>query len=150
MMYGVTCQSEPNTGGCFLCRWPLLSTMKSTPKKLKNNFFPRSVLFFKGFCAYYFTVYKYLAIWRAVKLGIFTHFTSTKLPWCSQSINSLMYVYYTDSQLLLMSTWSQLWLHVFILLPRKKSFCITPCQWCNLIFWAHAQLEEWNRTFWDF
>ena len=57
-MYGVTCQSEPNTGGCFLC----LSTMKSTPKKLKNNCFPRSVLFFKGFCAYYFTVYKYLAI----------------------------------------------------------------------------------------
>ena len=45
--------------------------------------------------AHYFTILVYLAPWRAVKLGFFFffHFIFTNLPWCSQSINSLMYVY---------------------------------------------------------
>ena len=43
--------------------------------------------------AHYFTIFIYLATWRAAKLGIFTHFMFTNLPQCSQSINSLIYVY---------------------------------------------------------
>ena len=43
--------------------------------------------------AHYFTVLMYLATWRAPKLGIFTHFTFTNSPRCSQSINTLIYVY---------------------------------------------------------
>ena len=42
---------------------------------------------------HYFTALIYLAIWRAAKLGIFTHFTITNLPWCSRSTNLLIYVY---------------------------------------------------------
>ena len=49
--------------------------------------------------AQYFTVLICLATWRAAKLGICTHFTSTNLPQCSQSVTSLMYVYYTDPHL---------------------------------------------------
>ena len=49
--------------------------------------------------AHYFTVFICLATWRAAKLGICTHFTSTNLPQCSQSVTSLMYVYYTDPHL---------------------------------------------------
>ena len=49
--------------------------------------------------AHYFTVLICLATWRAAKLGICTHFTSINLPHCSQSIKSLMYLYYTDPHL---------------------------------------------------
>ena len=77
--------------------------------------------------AYYFTVLIYVATWRAAKLGIFTHSTSINLPLRSQSINSLMYVDYTDPQLLFNSAWSQSWSHFFVLPPPQKDFCITPC-----------------------
>ena len=43
--------------------------------------------------AHFFTVLIYLAISRAAKLCIFTPFTFTNLLRCSQSINSLIYVY---------------------------------------------------------
>ena len=49
--------------------------------------------------AHYFTIIICLAPWRADKLGICTHFTSINLPQCSQSIKSLMYVYYTNPHL---------------------------------------------------
>ena len=80
--------------GCFWRRWPLLRLAKSAPKKLKSSYFLRQVLFFKG-SRTYFTVLIYLAPRRDAK-RIFTHFTSINLLWCSQSITSLMYVYYTD------------------------------------------------------
>ena len=44
---------------------------------------------------HYFIVLMYLGTWKAAKLDIFIHFTSINLPHLSQSINSLMYVYYT-------------------------------------------------------
>ena len=42
---------------------------------------------------HYFTVSIYLAIRRAAKLGIFTHFMLTNLPRCSQSMKSLIPVH---------------------------------------------------------
>ena len=44
---------------------------------------------------HYFIVLMYLGTWKAAKLDIFIHFTSINLPHLSQSISSLMYVYYT-------------------------------------------------------
>ena len=79
--------------------------------------------------ANYFTILIYFAAWKAAKLGIFfIHFMFTNLPWCSQSINSLIYVYilYTDPWLLFMSAWSQSWSHFFILTLSKKIFLYYP------------------------
>ena len=89
----------PNTG-CFSSWWPLLGTTKLVPKKLKNNFFP--IFYSLKAHAHYFTILMYLETWRGAKLGIFTHFTFTNIPWCNQSMNSLIYVYtlYTDPQLI--------------------------------------------------
>ena len=82
-------------------------------QKLKKQFFSKiSYIYSLKAHAHYFTVLIYLATWRAGKLGISTHLTSINLPWYSQSINSLMYVHYTDSQLLFMNAWS----HFFMLL----------------------------------
>ena len=72
-------------------RWPILGARKSAPKKSKNNFFQDKFYSLMAH-AHYFTVLIYLANCRAAKIGIFTHFTSTNLPQCSQSINSLIYV----------------------------------------------------------
>ena len=85
-----------------------LGARKSMPKKI--IFFQDKFYSLKAH-AHYFTVLIYLATWRVVKLGIFSHFTSTNLSRCSQSNNLLMYVYYTDSQLLFMCAWSQSCLH---------------------------------------
>ena len=76
--------------GCFPRRWTLLSARKLVPKKLKNIF---SKIRYSHAHAHYFIVFIYLATWRAAKLGIFTHFMFTNLLRCSQSINSLIYVY---------------------------------------------------------
>ena len=108
--------ASPNTG-CFTSRWLLLGATKLVPKKGKNNFFPKT-------CVHYFTVLIYLAIWRAAKLGVFTHFMFTNLPRCSQNIKSLIH---TDPLLLFMSAWSQSWWHFFVLPPPKNYICITPC-----------------------
>ena len=81
--------SDTNTG-CFSCRWPLLGVTKSAPQEFENSFSQDKFYSLKVH-AHYFTVLIYLAIWGAAKLGIFTHFTSPNLPWCSWSINSLMY-----------------------------------------------------------
>ena len=86
---------------------------KIDAQKIKKQFF--SKFYSLTAHAHYFTVLTHLATWRATKLDIFTHFTSINLSQCSQSINSLMDVYYTDPQLLFMSTWSQLWSHFFVL-----------------------------------
>ena len=76
----------PNTG-CFSRRWPLLGARKSAV-------FFQDMLYSLKAHAHYFTVLIYLVTWRAAKLGIFTHFTFTNLLRCSQSIISLIYVYY--------------------------------------------------------
>ena len=57
----------------------------------------------------------------------FFHFTFTNLPWCSQSMNSLIYVYPIQ-----ISSWSQTWSHLFVLPAPKKVFCINP--WWVLVF----------------
>ena len=75
--------------------------------------------------AHDFIVLIYLTTWTAVKLGIFTHITFTKLRRCSQSINSLIYVY--SIQLLFMTAWSQLLSYFFVPSPPKKIFYITLC-----------------------
>ena len=62
-------------------------------QKLKKQIFFHDKFYPSKAHVYYFTVLIYLATWRAAKLGIFTHFMFTNLPWCSQSINSLIYVY---------------------------------------------------------
>ena len=97
----------------------------SAPKKLKNNFFQDKFYSLKAH-AHYFTVLIYLATWRTAKLGIFTYFRSINLPRRKQSINSLMYVYYTDLQLIFMSSWSQSWSHFFVLPPPKKNSVLSP------------------------
>ena len=79
--------------GCFSCWWPLLGARKSALKKLKKQFFFQNKLYSFKARAHYFADLTHLTIWRAAKLGIFTHFTFTKLPQCNQSINSLIYVY---------------------------------------------------------
>ena len=66
---------------------------KIDTQKIKNNFFCQDKFYSLKAHAHYFTVFIYLATWRAAKLGIFTHFTLTNLPRCSQSMNSLIYVY---------------------------------------------------------
>ena len=76
---------------------------------------------------HYFTVLIYLETWRGAKTGVFTHFTFTNLPWCSQIMNSLIYVYS-----ILIPSWWQTWSHFFVLRPLKKNFCITP--WWVFIF----------------
>ena len=75
--------------------------------------------------AHDFIVLVYLTTWTAVKLGIFTHITFTKLRRCSQSINSLIYVY--SIQLLFMTAWSQLLSYFFVPSSPKKIFYITLC-----------------------
>ena len=109
--------------GCFPRRWTLLSARKLVPKKLKNIF---SKIRYSHAHAHYFIVFIYLATWRAAKLDIFTHFFFTNLPWCSQSMNSLICILYTDPQLLFMSAWSQSWSHFFVLPPPKIILCIIP------------------------
>ena len=81
--------ASPNTG-CFSTRWPLLGARKSSPKKLKNNFFQYMLYSLKAH-AHYLTVFIYLETWRGPKLGIFIHFTFKNLPRCSQSMNSYVY-----------------------------------------------------------
>ena len=83
--------SGPNTG-CFSRVWPLLGARKSASKKLKNIFFQDKFYSLKAH-AHYFTVFIYLATWRTAKLDIFTHFMFTNSPRCSQSMNSLIYIY---------------------------------------------------------
>ena len=122
---------SPNKG-CFSCRWLLLGATKLAIFS-QHNFYSQHKAH-----AHYFTVLVYLATWRAAKLGIFTHAMSIKLPQCSQSINSLMYVYYTDPQLFFMSAWPQLWSHFFVIppppLPPKKNSILTP---------EHIQFFTW-------
>ena len=60
----------------------------------KNIFFQDKFYSLKSH-AYYFNVFRYLATWRADKLGIFTHFTFTKLPRCSQNTNLLILTHKT-------------------------------------------------------
>ena len=67
-------------------------------QKIKKNFFFQDKFYSKAHPGY-FTVLIYLATWRAAELDIFTHFRFVNLPQYRQSINSFMYVYYTDPQL---------------------------------------------------
>ena len=139
---------SPNTG-CFSRRWPPLAATKSAPKKLKNIFFVQDKLCSLKAHVHYFTLLNYLATWRA-NLGVFTHFTSINLPQCRQSINSLMYVYYTDPQLLFMSAWSQSWSYFFVLSPPLKNFCIPPLDWLikqKQKIQNYQNVSEWNHFF---
>ena len=71
--------------------------------------------------AHYFTVFIYLETWRGAKLGIYTHFTFTNSPWCSQSMNSLIYVYSMQ-----IPRWSQMWSPHFFVPPPLKKFFVLP------------------------
>ena len=66
---------------------------KIDTQKIKNNFFCQDKFYSLKAHAHYFTVFIYLATWRAPTLGIFTYSIFTNLPWCSQSMNSLIYIY---------------------------------------------------------
>ena len=83
--------SGPNTG-CFSPRRALLGARTLAPKK---TFFFQDKLYSLKSHAYYFNVFRYLATWRADKLGIFTHFTFTNLPRCSQNMNLLILTHKT-------------------------------------------------------
>ena len=48
-------------------------------QKIKNNFFQNKFYSLKAH-GDYFTVFIYLATWRAANLGIFTHFRSQTYP----------------------------------------------------------------------
>ena len=106
---------------------------KLVPQNLKNNFFQDKFYSLKAH-AYYFTVLIYFATWRVNKLGIFTHFTSTNLSWCSQSINSLIYVYYAYPQLLFMSPPL---IRFFAVLLRPPPYIFLLCISCLCISYIH-------------
>ena len=72
--------------------WPSVSRENRRPKSQKIFFFQDKFYSLKAY-AHCFTVLIYSATSRAAKLGIFTHFSFTNSPRCSQSINSLIYVY---------------------------------------------------------
>ena len=114
--WNVSLVTGPNTG----CLSRLLTTFwrdEIGAQKMKKQLFSKisSILLF----LLYSVVCNYLATWRAAKLGIFTNFTSTKLPWCSQSTLCTL----SRSPAASLSTWSQSW--VAVLQLPKKDFCIT-------------------------
>ena len=69
-----------------------LGHKKIGAQKIKTFYFQDKFYSLKAH-VHYFTVLIYLPTSRAAKLLIVTHFTFTNLPWCSQSINSLIYVH---------------------------------------------------------
>ena len=69
------------------------------------------------------------------KLDIFTHFTFTNLPWCSQSMNSLIYVYSIQ-----IPSWSQTWSRLSALLRPPKKFLYHPLM--GLRFWPWNFLQQ--------
>ena len=95
-----------------------------TQKILKTTLFQDKLYSLKAL-AHYFTVLIHLATWRAAKLDIFTHFTSTNLPWCS--LNSLTYA---QSIYICPAAFYEFLITVLIALPctidAPKYFCI--CQ----------------------
>ena len=104
-------------------------------QKIKKQFFFQDKFYSKAHPGY-FTVLIYLATWRAAKLGIFTHFRFVNISHCRQSINSLMYGYYTDPQLLLFRDHTSLYYR-----HPKKYFCIILClQFSNLLQLLNNQL----------
>ena len=132
----------PNTG-CFSCWWPLLGLTKSAPRSLKTIFFQNMFYSLKAH-AHYFTIIICLAPWRADKLGICTHFTSINLPQCSQSIKSLMYVYYTNPHLfyecLILVVITSSYYHC----PRKN--CVLP-PGCMIYIQGFPNIvKEWGES----
>ena len=116
--------SSPNTS-CFSCRWLLLCTRKSAPKKLRNNFFHNKLYSLKAH-GHYSTVLIYLVTSRAAKLGTFTHFTFTNLPWCNQSINSLIYVYSIEIPSCFFWVFDNSCDHTFSYYRHQKKFSVLP------------------------
>ena len=101
---------------------------KISAQKIKETIFFQDRFYSLQAHAHYFPVFIYLATWRAAKLGIFTHFMFTNLPRCSQSMNSIIYIFYTDPQLLFMSAWSVVitLLHTTAAPPPKSSVLVAP------------------------
>ena len=69
-------------------------------QKTKKQFFSQYILYSLKAHVHYFTVFIYLETWRGAKIGVFTYFTFTNLPWCSHRMNSLICVLYTNPQLI--------------------------------------------------
>ena len=89
-----------------------------------------------------FTVLIYSATWRAAKLGIITHFRFENLPRCTQSLNSLIYVYSIHIPSCLLWVLDQSWSHFFVLPPRplpRKKISVLPSDtiWT---FWPHRNI----------
>ena len=86
----------PNAG-CFSSCWPLLGARKLAPKKLKNNFFPMYIIFFKGSC----TLLQCFYIFRDLKTWYFNSFYLHKLT-LMQSKYELtdICILYADPQLI--------------------------------------------------
>ena len=108
------------------------------PKYEKNLFFQDKFYPLKSH-AHYFTVLTYLSTSRAAKLSIFIHFMFTNLPWCSKSINSLIYVYTMQIPSCFLWVLDQLWLH-FSILPPPKKISVLP----HLIYNFH--LEKFHQN----
>ena len=130
--------SSPNTS-CFSCRWLLLCTRKSAPKKLRNNFFHNKLYSLKAH-GHYSTVLIYLATSRAAKLGTFTHFTFTNLPWYNQSINSLIYVYCIQIPSCFFWVFNNSCDHTFSYYSHQKNFLFCPL---NLDRFFHSFLQHY-------
>ena len=102
-----------------------LGHKKIGAQKIKTFYFQDKFYSLKAH-VHYFTVLIYLPTSRAAKLLIVTHFTFTNLPWCSQSINSLIYEY---SVQISSRAWSQLGSHFFVLPlppPPQKNSVLPP------------------------
>ena len=115
---------------------PLLSTRKLTPKKKKKPFFQDKFNSLKAH-AHYFTVLIYLATSRAAKLGKFTHFTFTNLPQCSQSINSLTYVYSIQIPSCFFWKLSHIHDHTFLYYHHPKHFLYYPLYVLHILIIIH-------------
>ena len=73
---------------------------------------------------HYFFVFLCLETWRGAKLCIFTHFTFTNLPWCSQSMNQMIYIYTLYS--IQIPSWSERCDHTSSYYRCPKTFFILP------------------------
>ena len=100
---------------------------KIVAQKIKKQFFQDKFYSLKAH-AHYFTVFIYLATWRAAKLGIFTHMF-TNLPQCSQSMNSLIYIYSIQIPSYLLWVLDRSHGHTFSCYCCPKKVSVLPTVW---------------------
>ena len=131
--------TSPNTG-CFSLRWPLLCVRKLAPKKLNTTF--QDELYSSSLTSRFISTQQYEELLNLVFLLVLrtqSFFYSLRRP--KYQLTNVFIFYRSPAAS--MSTWSQSWLHISLLPPPKKIFCITP--WVRK-WWesAHIQFSLWS------